>query len=138
VSPDPNSPTEHQIQCSVIDWRNTMQGKHPLLRWLHSIPNGANLTLTEARWQVREGMTSGVPDLCLPVTMPKYSEWGSRGGVWAGLYIEVKTETGRFNANQKEWLAGLKANGFRAEMRRGVDPTIDLICEYLGIEYRGY
>ena len=125
------TPTEHQIQSAVFDWRAKIVGQYPLLRWLHSIPNGMRATPEVGKWMVAEGLTRDVPDICLPV--PVKRGWGH----YCGLWIEVKTETGRVRTGQREWIDYLRKAGYRAEICRGVDAVIAEICEYLGIE-RGY
>lgn len=124
-------PTEHQIQCAVIDWRDTMGHLHPALCRLHAIPNGGKRDKAVAGKLKAEGVTPGVPDLCLPFSV-------QRGfGRYFGLYIEVKTMTGRMTVVQQEWLAYLRKIGYKAELCRGVDETIAEICDYLEID-RGY
>lgn len=49
----------------------------------------------------RMGVKAGIPDLCLPVPM----------GVYSGLYIEMKYDTGRLEDSQKKMLKALAAAG---------------------------
>lgn len=125
------TPTEHQIQCAVIDWRNTMAHLHPALKRLHAIPNGARMSKGTAGKMKAEGLTAGVPDLFLPHSA-KFG-WGH----YCGLYIEVKTEKGRVSDDQQDWIQYLRKAGYRAEVCRGVDEVIAEVCQYLGIK-RGY
>ncbi len=122
-------PTEHQIQCAVIEWRDLMVRTHPQLRWLHAIPNGMRATPEVGRWMVAEGMTRGIPDLCLPV--PKKHQ----GFVtYCGLYIEVKTSSGKVTPEQGECHEFLRANGYRVDVCRSVDTTVSVILGYLGVQ----
>ena len=125
------SETEHEIQATVFDWRQRMVNQNPPLAWLYAIPNGGERTGRAGKMMKAEGVRPGVPDICLPVSV-------SRGwGRWFGLYIEIKTLTGTLSDEQAVWIDGLRALGYRAEVCRGVDETLDTICDYLSIE-RGY
>lgn len=126
-----SDPSEHEIQCAVINWRDTMGHLHPALKRLHAIPNGARVSKGVAGKLKAEGLTAGVPDLFLP--HPRKMGWGR----YYGLYIEVKTEKGKVSKEQRDWIQYLRKAGYRAEVCRGVDDTIDEICDYLEIK-RGY
>lgn len=78
------SPTEHQIQCTLIHWARLNARNIPELKLLHAIPNGIKTSIGVAAKAKREGMTKGVPDLHLPVP---------RGG-YHGLWIEMKKPGG--------------------------------------------
>lgn len=125
------TPTEHEIQATVFDWRAHMVNQHPQLRWLHAIPNGGKRDGKTAALMQREGVTRGVPDICLPV--PVERGWGR----YFGLYIEVKTEKGALTQEQEQWIDYLRHAGYRAQVCRGVDAVLDEICEYLSIERGG-
>lgn len=131
------NPNEHEIQATVFDWRARMVNQHPELRWLHAIPNGGKRPGRTATQMAREGVTRGVPDVCLPVPkgVERVDGWYTCDAM--GLYIEIKTLKGTTTPEQEEWIDGLRKNGYRAEICRGVDATIDMICDYLSIE-RGY
>ena len=59
--------------------------QYPELRWLHAVPNGlAASSVIAAAKMKRQGMTKGIPDVCLPV---------ARRGAH-GLYIELKRKDG--------------------------------------------
>ncbi|MDE7389628.1 MAG: VRR-NUC domain-containing protein, partial [Lachnospiraceae bacterium] len=91
--------TEAQHQTQVFKWalQPAVRRAYPELKLLHHIPNGGKRDPIEAKHLKEQGVKSGVPDLHLPV---------ARGG-YHGLYIEMKTETGRASQNQKWWLEQL-------------------------------
>jgi hypothetical protein len=62
--------------------------------------------------------------MCLPVPAGRHH----------GLYIELKAQGGRVSDEQKEWIAALRAQGYRAEVCVGADAAWGVICEYLGID----
>jgi hypothetical protein len=114
--------TEHQIQCGIIEVAKVMSTRIPELSLLFAIPNGgARNPITGAQLK-REGVRAGVPDLFLPAL-------GFAGQL--GLFIEVKTSTGRLSAHQKEWFDALHAAGYECVVVRSIQGFIDLIDEYL-------
>ena len=117
-------PTEHEEQASLIRWAELRQAEWPELALLHAIPNGGDRHRVTAAKLKAEGVRPGVPDLCLPVP---------RGG-WHGLYIELKTRTGRASKDQRRWIAALRRLGYRAEICRGWEAARVVIENYLSTE----
>lgn len=70
------------------------------------------------------GVKRGVPDISLPV---------ARGG-YHGLYIELKYDTGRPTAEQKEWHDALIEQGYKAVFCWGFESAIEVIKEYLKLK----
>lgn len=115
------APDEHAEQVVVIQWAALLEGQYPALRWLHSTQNGLYTALSQAKRAKAAGLKRGVPDLCLPVA----------AGGYHGLWIELKTATGKVSPEQREWLAGLTAQGYRAVVCRGADAAIKELLAYL-------
>lgn len=113
--------SEHLEQAALMRMAKLNEKRNPDLKLLFAIPNGARVTLSTARKLKREGMKSGVPDLFLPI--PR--------GDYAGLWIELKTKRGTASKEQKQWLAALRAQGYRAEICKGWEAAWSLINEYL-------
>ena len=64
----------------ILEIRNNLAPKHPVLRWIYSTPNGAKLDHSTRSKVIHEGGNlAGIPDLFLPV----------RSGIYSGLYIEL-------------------------------------------------
>src|SRR5216684_1367533 len=78
--------TETSQQRAVMVWAALQQNKY--LKWLHAIPNA------NSHKQVAEGVRAGIADLFLPV--PIQTQWAK---MYAGLYIELKTEKRRKEKN---------------------------------------
>ena len=116
------SRSEHTEQVALFRWAALAKSRWPELMLLHAIPNGGHRHIQVARRLKAEGVKAGVPDLCLPV---------ARGG-WHGLYIELKTATGRLSAEQGEWLTALETQGYRVAVCRGWQGAWRVIEEYLG------
>lgn len=69
------------------------------------------------------GVKKGVPDLCLPSAHGKYH----------GLYIEMKTETGRASPEQLWWIEELNKAGFLAKVCQGWESAVRLLEWYLSL-----
>ena len=108
-------------QAALFDWAAIQAGNMPELRLLFHVPNGGLRSKSEAARMKHEGVKAGVPDLFLPVAR----------GTWHGLFIEMKAAGGRPTAEQKAWIADLKAQGYRAEVCVGWEAAADLLKKYL-------
>lgn len=113
--------SEHAEQVAVIAWRDYNVSRWPCLRWLHAIPNGGHRNIKVARKLKAEGVTPGVSDLCLPYPARSYH----------GLYIELKTKTGKATAVQKEFIAYADTQGYKAAVCYSAQEAIELIEKYL-------
>ena len=91
---------------------------------MFSVPNGAHLSMVQARILKAEGMTAGVADMLL--LHP------SADGRWAALAIEFKTAKGKQSPLQKAWQTELEKPGcYRYEVVRSFEQFRDLINNYL-------
>lgn len=113
--------SEAEEQMKVIKWAESMSNKHPCLKWLYHTPNGGSRNVAEAANLKRMGVKAGVPDLCLP--------YPSNG--FHGLYIEMKKDGGRLTAAQRDYLAWLNENGYRAVVCYGTEHAIKVLEYYL-------
>ncbi len=100
---------EHAEQAALFRWASFARARFPELALLHAIPNGGHRHKAVAARLKAEGVKAGVPDVCLPV---------ARGG-HHGLYIEMKTATGKPSKLQRRWLVLLREQGYRAELCHG-------------------
>lgn len=112
---------EDTEQMGVIDWANWNTNRFPELKLLFHIPNGGKRSATEAARFKAMGVKAGVPDLCLPVPMNGY----------AGLYIEMKYGSNKPTDNQKEWIAALKAQGYKVTVCYGGEEATRELESYL-------
>lgn len=86
-----------------------------------AIPNGGKRGAKEAYFLKLEGVSAGVPDLCIPIPNEKYH----------GLFIEMKYGKNKTTSSQKEWINYLNKNGYLAVVCYGCDQAFDTIKKYL-------
>lgn len=91
---------------------------------LFAIPNGGYRKIRTGIRLKRTGLKPGVPDIFLPVARGKYF----------GMFIEMKSDKGRVQENQKEWHAALKAQGYQVEVCQGCDQAVKAITNYLKLQ----
>jgi hypothetical protein len=112
---------ESEIQRGIFEWAALQCGKYAVLRSLYHTPNGGRRDAISGAKLKKEGVKSGVPDLCLPYNNGKYG----------ALYIEVKTANGRISENQKRWLETLNRQGNLAIVCRSAEEARSAILEYI-------
>lgn len=108
-------------QIHLFRWADLQSQKQPLLSLLYHIPNGGHRHITTARRLKAEGVKSGVPDLCLPV---------SRQGK-NGLYIELKRKGNAPSDNQRAWLTALRDQGYAVAVCYNWQEAAQEITDYL-------
>lgn len=128
-----NRPLEHDHQALLFQWAAWQEKSIPEIGLLFAIPNGAGVRhfvgsngkrfSPEGQKLKREGLKSGVPDICLPV---------ARRG-FHGLYIEMKRPGEKPRQEQIEWLEALQAQGYMATVCDGFDDARTAILDYLGV-----
>lgn len=118
----PVIPLEEIEQEHVFLWASMEERAYPELAMLYAIPNGGKRAIKTAVALKKQGVKRGVPDMCLPV---------SRGG-YHGLYIELKRQKGgTVSDEQREWIAALNSQGYKAIICHGAEEAIEQIRGYL-------
>ena len=116
---------ESQIQKGCVLWFRKQYRKLRFL--LFAIPNGAMLNGTQSQRAMsgkrmkEEGVVSGVADLFLSVP----------SGDVCGLYIEMKTKTGRQTDSQKEFEQSVLEAGYGYVICRSLEQFQDVVRNYL-------
>lgn len=111
------SNSEHDEQVNLFIWKKQVLPLLPEIKTLHAIPNG----------QYREGerpeagLTSGVPDVCLPYPMRH----------WHGFYGELKVGTNTTSSEQDEMIKDLRNNGYYVVVTYGWVAMAQRILRYL-------
>lgn len=116
-------PTEHEEQCTLVQWAGYSVSKYPELELLYAIPNGGLRNIRVAIKLAREGVKRGVPDLHLPV---------ARGG-YHSLYIEMKRIGGKLSPNQIEIIEKLREQGHMVCVCYGAEQAIEQLERYLNL-----
>jgi hypothetical protein len=100
---DERVPTEHFEQREVVKWfRQTYPGVR-----IFAIPNGGARGIAQAARLKAEGVSAGVPDLCIPAH---------------SLWVEMKRRKGgTVSKDQKDWIEYLESAGHRVIVSRGAD-----------------
>lgn len=99
----------------------------PELSLLFAIHNQGHGDKIRGAQAAAEGIKAGVPDICLPVpTITGPTTWHG------ALFIELKRPKGSLQANQSDWIARLREQGYRAEICVGWEAARDVIIDYLG------
>ena len=90
---------------------------------MYHVPNEGKRSKSAGARMKQEGLKPGVPDVCLPVP---------RGG-FHGLYVEMKVGKNKPTDNQREWLAGLKEQGYATAVCYGWEAASKVILKYLNL-----
>lgn len=109
-------------QEKVIKWcRGIGKKKFAEVEHIFSVPNEGKRTPYMAMKLKKEGMSSGVPDLFLPIIKNGY------GGLW----IEMKYGKNKLTKNQKSWIDYLDKAGYKCEVCYSADHAILAIKRYM-------
>lgn len=112
---------EQELQIAFFEWAKWQKGRYPELRLMHHIPNGGKRSKAEAAIFKAMGVKRGVPDVFLPV--PR--------GIYHGLYIEFKSDSGTPTSDQKEFLKSLQEAGYFVCVSNKLDKAISITERYL-------
>lgn len=120
--------TEDDHQTLVVMWANAAVGLYPALRWLLHVPNERKCTPAQGARLKRIGVKRGVSDLFLPHPVGRY----------AGLWIEMKTPTGRPTDDQTQFITAMRREGYAARVCYGYEDAIRTLQDYLkGVDLDG-
>ncbi len=101
--------SEHQEQVAFVQW---MRWQYPD-DWIFAVPNGARTSIGHAAKLKAEGLTAGVPDLCVPSLK---------------LFIEMKRQkAGTVSNEQLRWGDHLRSHGYYWEVARGCDEAMVIV-----------
>ena len=118
--------SEAQHQTMVLKWTQqpSIRAKWPELSLLFHVPNERHCTPQQGKNLQRMGVKRGVPDLCLPVSKGRYN----------GLFIEMKTETGKTTDDQEWWGERLLAHGYMWEVCHGWESAVRVLEWYMSLK----
>lgn len=113
--------TEHQEQAALVQW---FRMQYPLYaNNLVAIPNGGKRDVSVARKLKKEGTLAGASDLLLI----------KRNRSYCGMFIEMKTKTGKAQASQLQFLDMVQREGYMGVICYGIDEAIIKIKQYMEI-----
>lgn len=123
VSTEPKLPSEDEIQVQIMNWCKLQRYKdYTLFDYFHHSPNGGIRTASAGAKFKKAGTKAGYPDLLLDIPRNGYH----------GLRIELKRDKGgTVSGKQKERLAMLQDEGYKAVVCRGFDESIKTITKYM-------
>lgn len=110
---------ESKLQQSCVRWFDYQHSRYRLN--LFAIPNGGRRGKIEAGILKGEGVRAGVADLFLAVP----------NGEYHGLFIEMKTESGRQTDTQKEFEKAVIAQGYCYTICRNFESFVNVVSDYL-------
>ena len=112
---------EDTEQMYLFQWAELNSGKFPELDMLFHIPNGGKRDKREAARFKKMGVKAGVPDLFLPLARGRYH----------GMFIEMKSPTGKRSGKQIEWMEKLTDNDYKAIVCYGWEEAALALRNYI-------
>lgn len=109
--------SEHDEQCAVVEYCRAKSIP------VYAVPNAAKRSRHLASRMRAEGLSAGVPDLCIPVAR----------GIYHSLYIEMKHGANKPTEEQARWIWRLREEGMCAWVCYGADSAMKLIDSYLDL-----
>lgn len=126
--------SESQEQVALFNFLRTLEEQYPILKWIHSIPNGGHRAATTARKMKAEGVKAGVLDVFVPVC--RLSENLPYFGTieFPGLYIEMKFGKNTMTENQTEFANFVANQGYLVKICYTWIEAAQEIFDYLDLE----
>ena len=119
-------PSEHIEAKRFMAMVRMHEARLPALEWLAAVPNGGWRNKTVAAKLKAEGVRPGFHDYC----------WPFRASGYSGLFIELKSRTGRPSPDQRKFGEFVESQGFKVVYARGWEEAWRAVCEYAGLPYR--
>ena len=116
---------EADLQEAIVNYCHL---QYPHVTILH-IPNGGKRGYNAQREVKRNGTLKGVSDLF--IAKLKIHHYDVADTVKGGLWIEVKSATGRLRVEQAYFLDKMKQKGYETAVIYDLDSAIKIIDQYL-------
>lgn len=115
---------EDNLQKSCVTW---FRYQFPQ-RIIFAVPNGGKRNLKEAARMKRQGVTAGVPDLCIPEPTNEYH----------GLWVELKVGKNKLTGKQSEMIQKLSKRKYATIVCYSLNDFIHNVKFYFsGGDYAG-
>lgn len=111
---------EDREQIALMTWVRALSITYPLLTTIYHTPNGGYRDPRTASKFKAMGVKSGVWDIFVPAPQP-------------GLWIEMKTKTGRLSPEQRNFMLMLEPHGYKFCVARSWIEGAWAIADYLGL-----
>ncbi len=118
--------SEHNIQTSYFDVLRLNEGKFPILKGVFAVPNGGARHIATAVKLRREGVKSGVFDVCIPFARSGFNL----------MFIEFKFGKNNLTNSQIDFLNLFKDEKTKFEVCWSVWDALDKTGKYLGIDLK--
>lgn len=112
---------EHSEQIAALDWFKLQYPKEE--KWSFHIANERKCTPIYGKFLQKLGVKKGISDLFIPEPRGRYH----------GLWIEIKSKSGRKTKEQIEFIDAMNAKGYFAVFCFGADEIINTIKFYLSL-----
>lgn len=113
-----NEISEKQIQRMFFEWLSYYPD---VRRVTFAIPNGGSRHKLEGLNLKKEGVTPGVPDIFMAIPNEKHH----------GLFIELKSHSGKLSLNQKNMIRRLEENRYLCKTCYNFDDAKNVLMNYL-------
>jgi hypothetical protein len=122
---EPYEGKEDDLQQHCVKW---FRYQYPNVLGFH-VPNGGKRNAREGAKFKRMGVLPGVPDFTIIAKRTITTLFNTK--TYSGLFIELKTKTGKLSPAQRERIAHLEAEDFLVKVVRSVDEFIFVVEAYL-------
>ena len=114
--------SESEEQTKLFQWAEVAAHLcgYEGLELMFRIPNEGKRTPYTGGKLKNEGLRTGVSDVCLPVPRGKYH----------GLFFEMKYGNNKLTTEQRNFLRGVKKQGYATGLCYSADEAISLITKY--------
>ena len=114
--------SEAEEQCKLFEWAAIASNllHYEGLELMFHVPNEGKRSRYSGGKMKKEGLKRGVADICLPVPRGRYH----------GLFFEMKFNNNKLTSEQKQFLSGVKAQGYATWVCYSANEAIELIQKY--------
>lgn len=117
---------EDDLQSHCVHW---FRYQYPQ-RIIFAIPNGGKRNRREAGRLKAQGVTAGVPDLCIPEPGGYVGEFALQGS--RGLWIELKVGKNDVTEKQQGMIDALRQRGYAVHVCYSLDEFMSVVNAYFG------
>ena len=121
--------SEDDVHKAVIEWARSQS--HRAYDFLMHVPNGGHRKAWVGKKMKEMGTRRGVPDLYLPYPTRGWDQDTPYGGLW----LELKSPSGRVRREQAWWLRHLTNLGYATAVAFSFDEATRLLHVYVNAQW---